>query len=247
MDTTTRTPPRLAALALALAPAFTAGCNSITEGDVTITHEYNFVGGALGWEAGFADYEVGTEDQIAPTAEIRTLPPPLDAAGTAFFLSGTNRSDDLFMYLKRPVAGLRPNATYRVRFAVELATNAPSGCMGVGGAPGESVVVKAGATTVEPTRSVDELDHYRLDVDKGDQTEGGREAIVLGHIGNSSNDCQSPEGVPYELKALDSGPSFLEVESTADGGAWLLVGTESGFEATTALYYTRIIARFEPR
>jgi len=30
------------------------------------------------------------------------------------------------------------------------------------------------------------------------------------------------------------------------GAVWLLVGTDSGFEATTSLYYTRVIATFAP-
>ena len=75
----------------------------------------------------------------------------------ALFISGVNRSDDLFMFYKGQVGGLQGGTTYQVSFQVEFATIAPSGCIGVGGAPGENVYIKAGATTerangIEPRR-----------------------------------------------------------------------------------------------
>ncbi len=76
-------------------------------------------------------------------ADRRPLPAPLQPS-PALFLGGDNRSDDLFMFYKAHVGGLLPGASYFVRFEVEVATNVPMGCVGIGGAPGESVWVKAG-------------------------------------------------------------------------------------------------------
>ena len=45
------------------------------------------------------------------------------------------------MYYKGQVAGLDGNRRYSVRFDVEIATNVPNGCFGVGGAPGEAVTL----------------------------------------------------------------------------------------------------------
>src|SRR5690606_13448341 len=83
-------------------------------------------------------------------AEIRPLPEEVGREGRAYFLSGRNTSDDLFMFLKKPVSGLAPESSYRADFFVEFASAAPSNCAGVGGAPGESVWLKAGVSAVEP-------------------------------------------------------------------------------------------------
>ena len=54
------------------------------------------------------------------------------------------------MFFKGPVGGLSPGASYGVSVSVEVATDTPAGCVGVGGAPGESVWIKPGAIAVEP-------------------------------------------------------------------------------------------------
>jgi hypothetical protein len=59
------------------------------------------------------------------------------------FISGVNRSDDLFMYWKGQIVGLSPGTSYRASIEVEFATNVPSGCVGVGGSPGESVWISS--------------------------------------------------------------------------------------------------------
>ena len=53
------------------------------------------------------------------------------------------------MFFKGPISGLLPGSRYGVTVSVEIATDTPAGCVGVGGAPGESVRIKAGATAVE--------------------------------------------------------------------------------------------------
>jgi len=215
---------------------------SACSGADRIGFDFDFARGPQGWEPGFADYPPAEEETYRLTADYRPLPPPLDTSRSALFISGVNRSDDLFMYY-RWRGGLRPRTRYVVSFEVELATDVPSGCGGVGGAPGEDVTVKAGATTVEPVPVLDDDGHYRLNVDKGNQTTGGRDAVALGDIANSRS-CE--EGWQYELKRLWSGPT-QQIETDDSGSVWLFFGTDSGFESVTSLYYTRFAARFEPR
>ena len=50
------------------------------------------------------------------------------------------------MFFKGIVDGLSPDASYGVTVSVEVVTDTPAGCVGVGGPPGESVWIKAGAT-----------------------------------------------------------------------------------------------------
>lgn len=192
------------------------------------------------WTAGFAEYPVGEEAFFELESGLRPLPPPLDQSATGFFTSGNNHSDDLFMYLKHPLNGLKPNATYRVQFHLEFATDVPQGCLGIGGAPGESVFVKAGASVIEPDRVVTSFGtrpHYAMNIDKGIQANPGKDAIVLGNVANSQTNCSR---FVYEIKTLESGPGSFAIQADQSGRFWLLVGTDSGYEGRTILYYTRL-------
>ena len=43
----------------------------------------------------------------------------------------------------------------------------------------------------------------------------------------------------YSLKQLDT-EAPIEVKSNDSGELWLIIGTDSGFESTTTIYYNRI-------
>jgi hypothetical protein len=227
-----------------------AGCESLTIGNRTpVIHEFDLTtaAAAAAWTGGFADYPVGEEEMFELVAEPRVLPHEVERTGQGFHLAGTNRSDDLFMFMKRRVGGLRPNRVYRATFRVEFATEAPSGCVGVGGPPGEAVWVKAGATAEEPVPVVDQVgttDYYAMNVDKGNQAVGGSDAVVLGDIANTNTDCLDWR---WEMKTLQSERGELEVTADGQGRVWLLIGTDSGFESRTRLYYASVRAEFEPR
>jgi hypothetical protein len=49
------------------------------------------------------------------------------------------------------------------------------------------------------------------------------------------------------MKTLETGSRVLIGEADAQGRLWLIVGTDSGFEATTSLWYTRIDVRLVPQ
>ncbi len=222
---------------VALAAALACGCSEADR----LGYDFDFAQGPQGWTAGFADYPAGDEGSYLLRSDYRSLPEPLDTSRSALFISGVNRSDDLFMFYKGQ-AGLRPNTGYRVTFEVEIATAVPSGCVGVGGAPGESVWVKAGATVLEPQPFVDEAGYYRMNVDKGAQASGGENAVVLGDITSSQTCGEAPH---WGLKRLSS-PEPIHVATDDDAVAWVFVGTDSGFESLTALFYTRVAVDFEP-
>ena len=148
------------------------------------------------------------------------------------------------MFIKHAVDGLASNTTYAVRFQVEFASNASVECFGVGGAPGTGVTLKAGASTLEPLPQTDDTSgHYRMNIDKGNQSNGGPDALVLGHIG-----IEVPcDETAFHLKMLSNAAGSFTARSDEQGQLWLLIGTDSGFEATTTLYYTQIEVRFEPQ
>ena len=206
----------------------------------TVGYDFQFSRGPQGWVELFADYPADNEGIFGLVADYRPLPEPLNTSRSALYIAGTNRSDDLWMQYHTQVA-LPADTTYMVSFDVEIATNVPTGCTGVGGAPGEGVTVKAGVSVVEPDRELDAAGWWRMNVHKGSQTQGGEDAVVIGDLANSLP-CE--QGFVWQLKRLGGPPMTFTTDST--GRAWLFVGTDSGFESRSAVYYTRLTAQFEP-
>lgn len=85
------------------------------------------------WSGDFADYGVGREVDFNLNFERTNLPEPLNSDQYALKLSGMNGSDDLFMYLKKKVTGLKPDTRSNVLFDIEFASNVADGLVGIGG------------------------------------------------------------------------------------------------------------------
>ena len=103
--------------------------------------------------------------------------------------------------------------------------------------------MKAGASLEEPSLLVDDLGWFRLNLDKGNQASGGRDALVLGNAAKISTVFSDL----FALKSLATQDSLFEISTDDAGAVWLLVGTDSGFEGKTTLYYNRIVATFFPQ
>ena len=204
----------------------------------TVTFTSDFSTDLDGWEGDFADYPAGEEDFYELDYALSALPEPLNEDDNALMQTGNNHSDDLFMFIKKKVTGLEPNKTYSLAFTVEFATNAPEGSIGIGGSPASSVYIKAGASTAEPEKELDDDNYYRMNIDKGNQASGGANMLVLGDFSNGT------ENEIYTLVTLTSEES-ITVETDDMGEAWIILGTDSGFEATTTIYYTTIKVDFK--
>jgi hypothetical protein len=197
-----------------------------------VLYESNFSAGSDNWKADFSDYSTAQGD-MQLRSDWTVLPKPLDTTRRSIMLSGMNRSDDLFMYMTRQLSGLQPNADYKLVFDIELASQYATNSFGTGGSPGSSVYVKAGATATEPKRQLVDA-FYEINIDKGNQAEGGKEAVVLGNIGAGDDVDQ------YTLINRANTDAPLTVRSDSAGKIWLIVGTDSGYEGLTTLYYSRI-------
>ena len=218
-----------------------AGCS--TKYEQAYQFSYTFEEDQEGWVAGFADLPADYDpDLFELDSGWSELPSGLE--GHAIYLSGHNRSDDLFMYLQQHITGLKPETTYQVDFSIDLASNIPKGMMGIGGSPGESVYIKAGAVNREPELVTDDIDWLRLNIDKGNQATEGEDMINLGTIANPNIDLGTFTGEEYALMNLNNQELSFRVTSDADGSIWVLVGSDSGFEGATTLYYDAIEIRF---
>lgn len=217
---------------------------------VRVVDDFRF--GTHGWTADFCDYSTAIHPPILELdSGLRPLPPELGVPGTGFMIAGHNRSDDLFMFLTKkltPLDGVKPHQQYLATFRIVFASNAGDNCAGIGGSPGNSVMMKAGATGEEPrVVRVQEpgalYAHYRLSVDKGNQGIDGAAATNVSVIANGTPNCFG--NAPYV--SLDRTRLHKSVvTANADGEVWLIVGTDSGFEGKTTLYYQSIEVALEP-
>jgi hypothetical protein len=198
----------------------------------------NFNDGAAGWQAGFTDYPAGEESFYELSSGLETLPASLGTNRKGFKLSGNNHSDDLFMFVTKQVDGLEPNAQYDLRFKLTFGTNAQNNCMGIGGSPGNSVWLKVGATKNQPKAVDDGTGFLLLNWDKGNQATGGSDAIIAGDFANS-RECGSAD-TSYMKKSLITEKGAYSTVADAEGNIWLLLGTDSGFEGATTIYFMEL-------
>jgi len=202
---------------------------------------FDFTASDEGFVAGFADLPADHDpEQFALQSGWTNLPPELGGK-SALYISGVNRSDDLWMFWKRKAVGLIPGMVYEATFDLELASSAAAGMAGIGGPPGESVFLKAGMSSVEPLVATDGEGWLRLNVDKGNQSQPGNAAVLLGHAAKPDDGTTD-----YAIILRDNRSSRIRATADADGSMWLFFGSDSGFEGSTSLYYTRFTAVLEP-
>jgi hypothetical protein len=207
-----------------------------------IEQSYHFEEGMEDWEGDFADLPVEGQDIYDLEVAHSPLPDEIGSTSGSIKIQGNNRSDDLFMFLKTQVSGLSPSTTYQVTFDIELASQYPVGAPGAGGSPGSSVFLKAGASTEEPLPVEDDeagISFYRMNIDKGNQSQEGDDMINLGNIGIESEEYR------YELIRRGNQDRPFSATTDADGHLWLIIGTDSGFEGLTVIYYNSIKIRLE--
>ncbi len=202
---------------------------------------FDFSKGTHGFVSGFADLPQKHDPALYALRSGHGKTPAELGSGSALFISGTNRSDDLWMYWRKKISGLAPGKVYEATFDLQLASSAAAGAVGIGGAPGESVFIKAGASAKEPLASVDKFAWLRMNVDKGNQSQAGGAASILGHAAKPSDGTSK-----FSVLNRDNRSSRLKVRPAADGSLWLFFGSDSGFEGTTLLYYSKFTAVFEP-
>ncbi len=224
----------LAALGILAGCAQQAGLPS---GSVT----FDFEADDAGFTPSYADYP--NSEGVEEFYEFRHAygEIPIDRAGKGIFISGNNHSDDLFMgYVKR-LEGLAPGQSYRFTLSFRLATDVEGSLVGVGGAPGEGVTVKCGVTSTQPVSAPDgdgPFAHYRLNIDAGLQGNGGKDMVVVGDMAKPENNRPGE----YEFKQFQA---QVTAAANAQGKVFLIIGTDSGFEATTSYYLDDIQVAWE--
>jgi hypothetical protein len=202
---------------------------------------YDFQSGSEGWISDFADYPNEPDVEIWYEFQFSTsnLPAPLDTNDGALRQSGDNHSDDLFMFIKKKVTGLLPNHMFSVSIEAEIATCIPDDMIGLGGSPGGSVYIKAGAFQNEPMKILNNSENwFRMNIDKGNQSQEGLNMKIIGNMENGSDTDI------WTLKTIKTS-SPVYVTSNDNGEIWLILGTDSGCEDRTVIYYNSISIKIE--
>lgn len=198
---------------------------------------YDFNNDEQGWIHGFADYPAGPDDSTLYELTYAYTDQPGDSR-KSLMLSGKNLNEDLFMYLKKEITGLKPDTEYTITFSIEMASDLTKSTI-EGSGSSESVYLKAGATMVEP-KTIKESGYYLVNIDKGNQSISGQDMTTLGEAVSSG----STIGYTIITKSNTMANSRYIARSNNDGVIWLIIGTDSGFLGKTTLYYTKVNVYF---
>lgn len=214
-------------VAAAIGMSILAGTAAAKETTAGLTFDFNQNDG--GFTPIFSDYP--NEQGVEEFYELRSghEEVPIAEAGKGLFLSSNNHSDDLFMGYYKDLSGLVPETEYQFTVRFQLATNVENDMIGIGGAPGESVFVKCGVASKEPENSLDSLNHFCLNIDKGSQSTSGSDMIVVGNL--AKEEINRPG--EYEFNEIET---KVIARTDEAGTAYLVIGTDSGFEGVTSYY-----------
>lgn len=227
-------------MASVLSLSMMTGCTSAAA-ETSSGVQFDFAQNDSGFTPVFADYpyEEGVEEFYEFQHSYGEVPIP--GAGNGIFISGNNHSADLFMGYVKMLDGFAPERTYHFTVSFKLATDVESDLVGAGGAPGESVVVKCGITPTEPVAMAAEsetLQYYRMNIDTGSQGNSGKDMVVVGDMAKTENNRPGE----YEFKEFQA---EFDAAANIRGEVFLIIGTDSGFEATTSYYLDDISVSWE--
>jgi hypothetical protein len=209
-----------------------SGCRLTTDEALTIeSFYYDFRNDQHGWAGDFADYPIADSAVLDLTFSHEILPGSLHEE-KGLLLSGDCKGESLFMFVKKRITGLKPSTAYGIGFDVLFVTNSPYGYPDNGNVSGDKVYLKAGAIPYEPEKFANG-NQYKMNLDKGAAYTSGTDMVLIGNIASTGN---YPS---YSFESRSNSNSFTAV-SNADGEIWLIVGTDTGQQGLTALYYSRI-------
>jgi hypothetical protein len=199
------------------------------------TFSYDFETDFQGWLCDFADYNVGDSALWHLSYKHDTLP-QIRPVQYGIIMKGDNFSDDLFFFTKRKITGLSANTSYKIAYSIDIVTNMPPDGIG-----GSELMLKAGATTIEPVKIVSS-GMYRMNINKSNQNQPGPDMDTLGHINHSTSGSFS-----YHLVTFTNTSHLFQRTANANGEMWFVVGAESAFEVPNVEFLVaRVSATLTP-
>ena len=210
-----------------------SSCNKLDKPTDYREYSYNFNFGTQGWDSLFSDYPKGEESFYELEFSFTHLPEPLDTTIKAIKISGNNHSDDLLSFITTRISLLIPNAVYEVTFDITMASNVATNSTGIGGSP--DLAIGVGGLGYEPANILDEANFYRTNfISLLQSKESNNVMQMIGTIGVQDTITT------YTLINRNNTDNPVRLKTNENGELWLLIGTDSGFEGITSLYFTSI-------
>lgn len=221
-------------LSMLLAAGLTISCADADEPFSIFSSAYDFSDDMYGWSADFADYKPkdSLENKLNYSFSNRPSTIALYDDQKSIMLSGNNKGENLFMFIKKKIGGLKPNKDYTVVFEVEFGSSVSNTLDAA-----DSVYLKVGAITEEPKKII-LSDYYRLNIDKGLTSENGEDMTVIGAL--SASEFYNENYTLVKKSNFSSASRSIAVRTNDDGEAWLIVGTDTAFKGSITLYYTTV-------
>ncbi|SMF73118.1 hypothetical protein [Pseudobacteriovorax antillogorgiicola] len=205
----------------------------------------------LSWTPHFSDLPGECVDSDGLPVEIERLNP--DTSCDTFELDYTmenqmlvmeshNRSDDVWMGLSRWYGGLNAHQSYEMCLDLTFFSDARTGGVGIGGSP-DAVHLKFGAAhgdlKFDSTFSGTDTIYFDDQVfDKGNQASVGSDVVYLGQISTEVSDGCFKNFCPKQVSAC------IPVVADDEGRVNAVLGSDSGFEGVTKLFYKEIEVSF---
>lgn len=198
-------------------------------GAITVNSEFN--SGLQGWVGQFANYSQSVIDTNFKMVFKQTkLPFEIDSRKSGLLFGCINLEGNMFMFTKRKMWGLIPNATYKVTFDLNIGSNYSSETANT---PGPDTYIKVGATSIEPTVILTNK-VYALNIDKGKLNESGVDMRVLGNITTPTTENS------YKIISKNNHADPISAVANEKGEIWLIVGADCGYKGLTSLYISKI-------
>ncbi|HEV8356648.1 MAG TPA: hypothetical protein VGQ17_07735 [Gemmatimonadales bacterium] len=212
-----------------------AGCLSIGRDANSQRLDFNFRDStiAAGWAVEAADFPTTRLADVGLVGDWRPLPSEVSTTLSGLYMSGTNVTGDLFVFLKKRLTGLPAGQRYSIAIQLEYVSNVHSGCTS---GLATSVWIKAGVSALAPI-AFDDGGVYHLTLDKGIQSAAGS-YTQLGNIRNGLSGCPSTGSFAVRLTNRQDQSATLTTDS--EGGFWIFLGTQSAVLARHELYITAL-------
>ncbi|MDB5051520.1 MAG: hypothetical protein JWO30_4591 [Fibrobacteres bacterium] len=183
------------------------------------TLNFDFESDLQGWTCDFADYPMADSVNWHLQYKVGAMP-DITPSQNGVVMKGDNFSDDLFFFLKKRITGLAANTSYTVFYSIDVVTNSGPGSIG-----GSDLMLKAGATLIEPKKEIGSGGMYRMNIAKSNQSSPGPDMDTLGHVNHTD-----PASRKYLKTTFKNDKRPFSIKTDAKGEVWLIVGAESQFE-----------------
>lgn len=217
-------------------------CDKNDDNGDNLTITETFESGANGWEALFGSYPEGEEEFYELDSGIEALPSPLSSSSKSFMLSGNNHSDALRMFMVKQIGGFTPGAAYELDINLSLASKYPKESVGIGGSPGSAVHIVAYASAKGYTKKYSDdtqsSGYFDIEIQKDTNDDKAQSEAELGTVGIDG------EEFVYELIDRKNDEPLI-CKADGQGIIWIIIGTWSGFEGITTLYYDEVKIEFQ--